>query len=114
MANEVKTDVEPKKDRTVLIVSAVIVAAFVIFGAVAPGALKNVSDVLFSVFTVDFGWLYLLVVFGMVIFAIGIGLSKYGQIKLGHDDEKPEFSNFKWFAQLFGGGMGIGLVFWSV
>jgi len=104
----------PKKDRTVLIISAIIVAAFVIFGAVAPTQLNDVSNLLFSVFTVDFGWLYLLVVFLMVIYAVAIGLSKFGNIKLGHDDDEPEFSNFSWFAQLFGGGMGIGLVFWSV
>ena len=105
---------EQKKDRSVLIVSAAIVLAFVIFGAVAPEALNNVANVLFSVFTGDFGWLYLLVVFLMVIYAIAIGLSKYGNIKLGHDEDEPEFSNFSWFAQLFSGGMGIGLVFWSV
>ena len=104
----------PKKSRHVLIISAAIVAAFVIFGAVAPEALNNMSNVLFTVFTGDFGWLYLLTVFLMVIFAIAVGLSKYGNIKLGHDDDEPEFSNFSWFAQLFGGGMGIGLVFWSV
>ena len=104
----------PKKDRQVLIVSAAIVAAFVIFGAVAPATLNDVASVLFNVFTGGFGWLYLLVVFVMVIYAVAIGLSKYGNIKLGHDDDEPEFSNFSWFAQLFGGGMGIGLVFWSV
>ena len=104
----------PKKDRHVLIISAAIVAAFVIFGAVAPDALNDVANVLFTVFTGDFGWLYLLTVFIMVIYAVAIGLSKYGNIKLGHDDDEPEFSNFSWFAQLFGGGMGIGLVFWSV
>jgi len=104
----------PKKDRHVLIISAAIVAAFVIFGAVAPEALNNVASVLFDVFTGQFGWMYLLVVFVMVIYAVAIGLSKYGNIKLGHDDDEPEFSNFSWFAQLFGGGMGIGLVFWSV
>ena len=96
---------EQKKDRSVLIISAVIVAAFVIFGAVAPEALNEVANVLFTVFTVDFGWLYLLVVFVMVIYAIAIGLSKFGNIKLGHDDDEPEFSNFSWFAQLFGGGI---------
>ncbi|MBR0404912.1 MAG: BCCT family transporter [Eggerthellaceae bacterium] len=105
---------EQKKDRSVLIISAAIVAAFVIFGAVAPEALNNVASVLFDVFTGGFGWLYLLTVFVMVIYAVAIGLSKYGNIKLGHDDDEPEFSNFSWFAQLFGGGMGIGLVFWSV
>ena len=114
-ANETPTTTDkPKKDRYVLIISAAIVAAFVLFGAVAPTTLNDVANVLFTVFTGDFGWLYLLVVFVMVIYAIAIGLSKYGNIKLGHDDDEPEFSNFSWFAQLFGGGMGIGLVFWSV
>ena len=103
-----------KKDRTVLIVSAVIVAAFVLYGIVAPDSLSNVANVLFGVFTGGFGWLYLLVVFLMVVYAVGIGISKYGNIKLGHDEDEPEMTNFQWFAQLFGGGMGIGLVFWSV
>ncbi|MBQ9069692.1 MAG: BCCT family transporter [Eggerthellaceae bacterium] len=102
------------KDRHVLIISAVIVAAFVAYGAIAPQSLSAVADVLFEVCTVDFGWLYLLSVFLMVVYAVGVGISKYGNIKLGHDDDEPEFTNFQWFAQLFSGGLGIGLVFWSV
>lgn len=95
-------------------ISACVVAAFIIYGAVAPDSLSAVATILFNVFTRDFGWLYLLTVFFLVIYAVAIALSKYGSIKLGHDDDEPEFSNFQWFAQLFGGGMGIGLVFWSV
>ena len=69
---------EQKKDRSVLIISAVIVAAFVIFGAVAPEALNEVANVLFTVFTVDFCWLYLLVVFVMVIYAVaGLALGYF-------------------------------------
>ena len=69
---------EQKKDRSVLIISAAIVAAFVIFGAVAPEALNEVANVLFTVFTVDFGWLYLLVVFVMVIYAVaGVALGYF-------------------------------------
>ncbi len=49
-----------------------------------------------------------------VIFAIVLAFSKYGNIKLGPDDSKPEYSNASWFAMLFGAGMGIGLVFWGV
>ena len=105
---------KPAGRNHVLIISLVIVIAFVLYGALAPESLNAVSGVLFKVFTGDFGWLYLLVVFALVVYTVAIALSKYGRIKLGHDDEKPEFSNFKWFAQLFGGGMGIGLVFWSV
>src|SRR5690625_7436640 len=39
--------------------------------------------------------------------------SNYGKIKLGEENEKPEFSLFSWFAMLFSAGMGIGVVFWS-
>lgn len=103
-----------KKSKHVLVISACIVAAFVIFGGLFPEQLAVGADWLFAVLTTDFGWFYLLTVFGLLIFAVVIAFSKYGKIKLGKDDDVPEFSNFQWFSMLFGGGMGIGLVFWSV
>ena len=36
-----------------------------------------------------------------------------GHIRLGKDDEEPEFSFVSWISMLFSGGMGVGLVFWS-
>lgn len=103
-----------KSFNPVLIISAAIVGAFVIFGAIAPATLKAGADWLFSFLTVKFGWLYLITVFVLLLFAIAVGISKFGKIKLGKDEDKPEYSNFKWFTMLFGGGMGIGLVFYSV
>ena len=100
--------------KQVLIISAVLTAVFVLFGALFPGALGTGADWLFSVLTGKFGWLYLISVFAMLLFAIYIAVSRYGKIKLGLDDDKPEFTNFQWFTMLFGGGMGIGLVFYSV
>ncbi len=103
-----------KSSKSVMIVSIIIVAAFVIFGALVPDTLKAGADWLFAFLTQKFGWLYLLTVFLLLLFAVAIGISKFGKIKLGKDDDVPEYSNFKWFTMLFGGGMGIGLVFWSV
>lgn len=103
-----------KKDNHVLIVSAIIVALFVLFGAFFPNTLGSVAGTLFTILTEDFGWMYLLVVFLMAIFALFIALSPMGKLKLGKPDDKPEFSNFQWFTLLFGGAMGIGLVFYSV
>ncbi|MDN5587999.1 MAG: BCCT family transporter, partial [Brevibacterium sp.] len=60
------------------------------------------------------GWYYMLIVGLFVAFAIFIGLSKHGRIRLGKDDDKPEFGLLSWFAMLFGAGMGIGLVFYGV
>ncbi|RBP66958.1 choline/glycine/proline betaine transport protein [Brevibacterium sanguinis] len=56
----------------------------------------------------------MLVVGGFVAFAIVVGLSKYGKIRLGKDDDEPEFGVLSWFAMLFAAGMGIGLVFYGV
>jgi choline/glycine/proline betaine transport protein len=61
-----------------------------------------------------FGSYYTLIVTGFVAFALWVGLGHYGDIKLGKDDDKPEFSTVSWFAMLFAAGMGIGLVFWGV
>lgn len=43
-----------------------------------------------------------------------MGFSRFGDIKLGKDDDKPEFSLMAWFSLLFAAGMGIGLVFYGV
>ena len=100
--------------RSVLYISATIVALFVAFGMFLPKQMGDVVNVVFAFLTNDFGWLYLLSVAIFIVVAFGIAFSRYGKIKLGKDDDKPEFTNFQWFAMLFGGGMGIGLVFWSI
>jgi len=103
-----------KPDRTVLIVSIIIVAVFTLLGAVLPEATGNVINAVNAFICDDLGWLYLLVTAVFLFFGLGVAVSRYGSIRLGRDDDKPEFGNFQWFALLFGGGIGIGLVFWSV
>lgn len=60
-----------------------------------------------------FGWYYVIIVAGFVVFALWMGLSRFGDIKLGQDDDEPEFRLMSWFSMLFAAGMGIGLVFWG-
>ncbi|MDT0203081.1 BCCT family transporter [Nocardioides sp. AE5] len=61
-----------------------------------------------------FGWFYVLSIAIFLIFSLWMGLSRFGDIRLGPDDEEPEFSTLAWFCMLFAAGMGIGLVFWGV
>lgn len=63
--------------------------------------------------TSAFGWYYLLIVTGIVVFCLILILSPVGRIRLGKKDERPEYSTISWFAMLFSAGMGIGLVFWG-
>ena len=108
------TTTKVKKDRTVLYVSMAIVVVFTIVAAVFQ---EQTGKVIFAINTFlcdELGWLYLLMTAAFLAFGIAIAISRYGKIRLGKDDDKPEFGNFQWFALLFGGGIGIGLVFWSV
>jgi choline/glycine/proline betaine transport protein len=60
------------------------------------------------------GWFYILVAnifLGLILY---FAFSKFGRIRLGGQNAKPEFSTFAWFAMLLSAGMGIGLMFWSV
>lgn len=100
--------------KTVLYISGAIALFFVIVSLALPDQMNVAVNAVFAFLTVQFGWLYLLSVAIFIVVVVGIALSKYGSIKLGKEEDKPEFTNFQWFAMLFGGGMGIGLVFWSV
>lgn len=88
-----------------------IVAAWAIF---FKDGFSSAANQLLDVLTTDFGWAYLVAVFAFLLFALALAFSKFGKIKLGPDDSKPEYSTISWFAMLFGAGMGIGLVFWGI
>lgn len=91
-----------------------LVAIIAVWSVAFNGSFTKVSNVAFNVLTTDFGWLYLLAMMVFLGFVIYIAFSKYGNIRLGGDDARPEHSNLSWFGLLFGAGMGVGLVFWGV
>jgi glycine betaine transporter len=81
---------------------------------VAPQSLGQAFTMALDAVTRNFGWFYLWVVLGLVLMALLLAFSRYGDLKLGGEDDEPEFSLGAWFAMLFAAGMGIGLVFWGV
>lgn len=97
-----------------LVVSAGLILAIVLWGVLAPASLGAVFDTALATITRNFGWFYLWVVLGLVVMALVLAFSHYGNLKLGGEDDEPEFSIGAWFAMLFAAGMGIGLVFWGV
>lgn len=76
------------------------------FGSVIEGIMKKLQQ--------NFTWLYLWGMFALVIFCMVLAFSPLGKIRLGENEDRPEYPTVSWFAMLFGAGMGIGLVFWGV
>lgn len=97
-----------------ILFSAGFILCVVLWGIFAPAHMSSVFDTVLASITRNFGWLYLWVVLGLVVFALVAAFSRYGNLKLGGEDDEPEFSVGSWFAMLFAAGMGIGLVFWGV
>ncbi|EDZ66744.1 hypothetical protein NOC27_71 [Nitrosococcus oceani AFC27] len=64
--------------------------------------------------TRHFGWLYLFVTTGFLVFCVGVAISDHGKLRLGAEGEEPEFSFPTWLDMIFSAGMGVGLVFWGV
>lgn len=97
-----------------LFASAGLIAAVVLWGLISPASLDSVFSAALTQITRNFGWLYLWLVLGLVVLAFFLAFSRFGNLKLGDDEDEPEFSTGAWFAMLFAAGMGIGLVFWGV
>ncbi|MGB5853639.1 MAG: BCCT family transporter [Oceanisphaera sp.] len=59
-------------------------------------------------------WYFTLLATSALIFCIWLAFSKYGKIRLGGDNAKPEYSNFAWYSMLIACGEGVGLIFWGI
>ncbi|KQQ08198.1 BCCT family transporter [Rathayibacter sp. Leaf296] len=94
--------------------AAALILAIVAFALLAPGTATAVFSSLQTTVVDTFSWYYVLLAAAFVAFAIWMGVSRFGDIKLGKDDDEPEFSMLAWISLLFAAGMGIGLVFYGV
>ncbi|WP_066187131.1 MULTISPECIES: glycine betaine uptake BCCT transporter [Gracilibacillus] len=107
-----------KKVSPVFYISLAICLAFIIWGIVPRSVwptwnLDHITGLIQGFLVTRFGWFYLLIATVFVGFAIFLIVSKYGNIVLGKDSDKPEYNYLTWFGMLFSAGMGIGLVFWG-
>ncbi len=100
--------------KPVFIPASIIIFLLIGFAAFAAQDSQRIFGNVNSFITETIGWWYILVVTMFVVFAFYVALTKIGNIRLGADDDVPEFSLGAWFAMLFSAGMGIGLVFWGV
>jgi glycine betaine transporter len=85
-----------------------------VWGIAAPTQMAGAVLGFTTYFMTGASWWWLALCTGFVIFAGFLALGPFGNIRLGRDDEQPEFSTASWIAMLFAGGMGAGLLFWGV
>lgn len=109
----------PKKRKNglnppVFLTSAGLVITISLFAILLPDLADKTFKSLQAMIVDNASWYYVLTVALILLFSVYLGLSRLGNIKLGPDHSRPDYSNLSWFAMLFSAGMGIGLMFFGV
>ena len=90
------------------------VLAFVVFTAMFVEPAGDLFDTVKRWIEATLSWYYILAVCGMLFVCFYLMLGRHGNIRLGDDDSRPEYSTFSWLAMLFSAGVGIGILFFSI
>ncbi|REL27741.1 BCCT family transporter [Thalassotalea euphylliae] len=103
-----------KLNRAVFIPATVVIALLLSFSLIWPSVAKATFSAVQSGITVNGSWYYVLAVGIILGFVVYLGMSRFGDIKLGPDHSTPDYSMTTWLSMLFAAGMGIGLMFFGV
>ncbi len=94
--------------------SALLIAGFVGWGLLAPTSLGSVMGSALGWVIGNFGWMFVLIAFSVLVLCIFLVLHPWGRLRLGPDDSRPEFGTFSWISMMFAAGLGAGLLFYGI
>lgn len=97
----------------VFVGAVAVVIAIAAWAFVAPENLSLVGSNSLAWVTSNFGWLFGALAIAIALFMLAVGFGRTGGIRLGADDEEPEYSTASWISMLFAAGLGIGLLFYG-
>ncbi|GAU07788.1 BCCT transporter [Desulfoplanes formicivorans] len=106
--------VDLRPDKHILIPATLVLLGIIACSIVFTEQSEHVLKTVYSVFARTTGTWYLWVTVGMIILSGFFMFSRYGDIKFGEPDEKPEFNNYSWLAMMFCSGVAGAVMFWSI
>ncbi len=96
-----------------LLIALTLTGAVALWGILDTQGLATFANTMVKQMFASRGWFIMLSVSAMLLVSIWLAFSRYGRIRLGKDDERPEFSTVSWLTMLFAAGMGVGLLYWG-
>lgn len=96
------------------VAATAMVMAFILFTVLLPETAASTYAGIKSFITTQLDWYYVSVINIVLLVAVVLIVSPWGSIRLGRDDDRPEFRWFSWFAMLFSASVGTGLMFFSI
>ncbi|WP_216912631.1 BCCT family transporter [Nocardia noduli] len=104
----------PAPDLRLIGIGVAAVVAVVGWAALGGDSFESASESALGWVIGNFDWLFVVAADIFLVLCVVIAVSRYGVIRLGPDDARPEFDNLAWIAMMFSAGMGIGLMFYGV
>jgi choline/glycine/proline betaine transport protein len=108
------TRIDQHLNRPVFYLSSLSILLLVLFALITPQTADVFFSDLQSTIIENGSWFYVVSVAVILITVMYLGFSSFGDIRLGPDHCKPDFSLPSWLSMLFAAGMGIGLMFFGV
>ncbi|CDQ38771.1 BCCT family transporter [Virgibacillus salexigens] len=103
-----------KVDQIIFWPSLLVVIVATLFLVIFKESAGPVVESLMTDITHRLDWAFEFLTIGLFIILAWLMLGKYGRVKLGDIDDKPEFSRFSWGGMLFCASMGTSIMFWSI
>ncbi|MFE0173405.1 BCCT family transporter [Streptomyces sp. NPDC059002] len=101
-------------DFAVIGIGVAAVLAVVAWAAIGKKSFESASDTALAWVLDNFAWLFVIAADVFLVLCVVLAISRFGRIRLGKDDARPEFTDLAWIAMMFSAGMGIGLMFYGV
>jgi betaine/carnitine transporter, BCCT family len=98
----------------VFLISGIAVVIFVFYTIALPEQAAAVFSAMFNFTTKNFDWFLIGAADLVVIFALLLIVTPFGNVRLGGNEAVADYTYLGWFAMLFAAGMGIGLMFYGV
>lgn len=109
-----QTGIFQQMHKGMTLTATVLVLAFVFFTGMNTELAGSIFGTARGWIEATFGWYYMVTVVFMIAVCLYIVVSRHGNVRLGDDNSRPDFSNFAWFSMLFSAGIGIGILFFGV
>ena len=97
-----------------LIPSLIVILCISLPAVIMPKAAEQFFTAIYKPFAANFGTLYLWITVGLIVMCFYFALSRWGRLKFGARDEKPEFSLISWISMIFCSAVGGSIMNWAI
>ncbi|ATG50641.1 glycine/betaine ABC transporter permease [Brachybacterium vulturis] len=99
---------------SVFLTSVAAILALLAVAGLFPAPLSSAAGAAMRWITATSGWSLLVIPLGLLGLLLVLALTRVGEIRLGPDGSRPEYSTLAWIAMLLGAVMGIGMITYGV